>query len=161
MSFGGRDEALSKMSAELKSKFREDGNLDVITISAPQDNQGTLLGSALTDALAGAPSKRLAGVIALTDGRAHDISDATASYLPEDIPFHSLIIGEPEARDRRIFATKAPKYGVVGEQAEYELLVEDPGFEGERARIELKLNGDVKARFPITIGKPLSNPFGN
>ncbi len=159
MSFGGRDEALSKMSAELKSKFREDGNLDVITISAPQDNQGTLLGSALTDALAGAPSKRLAGVIALTDGRAHDISDATTSYLPDDIPFHSLIIGEPEARDRRIFATKAPKFGVVGEEAEYELLVEDPGFEGERARIELKLNGDVKARFPITIGKPLSIPL--
>ena len=159
MKFGGRDEALNQMSAELKSKFREDGNLDVITISAPQDNQGTLLGSALTDALAGAPSKRLAGVIALTDGRAHDISDTTASYLPEDIPFHSLIIGEPEARDRRIFATKAPKFGVVGEQAEYELLVEDPGFEGERARIELKLNGDVKARFPITIGKPLSIPL--
>ena len=124
MKFGGRSEALTKMSGELKSEFREDGNLDIITISVPQDNHGTLLASALTDALAGAPSKRLAGVIALTDGRAHDISEAVADYLPENTPFHSLIIGEPTARDRRIFATKAPKFGVVGEQAEYELLVE-------------------------------------
>ena len=159
MKFGGRDEALKKMTAELKSEFRKDGNLDIITISVPQDNAGTLLASALTDALAGAPSERLAGVVALTDGRAHDISEAVAGYLPENTPFHSLIIGEPEARDRRILATKAPKFGVVGEQAEFELLVEDPGFEGERARIELKLNGDVKARFPITIGRPLSVPL--
>ena len=159
MKFGGRDEALTTMTAELKSKFREDGNLDVIAISVPQDDEGTLIASAMTDALAGAPSKRLAGVIALTDGRAHDISEAVSDYLPENTPFHSLIIGEPNTRDRRIFATKAPKFGVVGEQAEYELLVEDPGFEGERARIELKLNGNVKARFPITIGKPLSIPL--
>lgn len=159
MKFGGRDEALAKMTAELKSQFREDGNLDIITISVPQNNEGTLLASALTDALAGAPSGRLAGVVALSDGRAHDVSEAVADYLPDNVPFHSLIIGEAEARDRRILATKAPKFGVVGEQAEYELLVEDPGFDGERARIELKLNGDVKARFPITIGRPLSIPL--
>jgi len=159
MKFGGRDEALTEMAANLKSEFRSDGNLDIIAISVPQDNEGTLLASALTDALAGAPSQRLAGVVALTDGRAHDITEAASGYLPENVPFHSLIIGEPEARDRRILATKAPKFGVVGEQAEYELLVEDPGFEGERARIELKLNGTVKARFPITIGRPLSIPL--
>jgi len=39
------------------------------------------------------------------------------------------------------------------------LLVDDPGFEGERARIEVKLNGTLKARFPITIGKPVSIPL--
>ena len=159
MKFGGRDDALNKITAELKSEFRTDGNLDIITISVPQDNEGTLIASALSDALASAPTKRLAGVVTLTDGRAHDVSEAVAEYLPKDVPFHTLVIGEPEARDRRILATKAPKFGVVGEQAEYELLVEDPGFDGERARIELKLNGDVKARFPITIGRPLSIPL--
>ena len=159
MKFGGRDIALGEMSASLKSTIQADGNLDIVTISVPQDSDGTLLASAMSDALAGTPTERLAGVVALTDGRAHDITDAVSDYLPDGIPFHSLIIGEAAARDRRIFATKAPKFGVVGEQAEYELLVEDPGFEGERARIELKLNGDVKARFPITIGRPLSIPL--
>jgi len=108
MSFGGREAALTGISSDLTSKFREDGNLDIITISVPQDNEGTLLASALSDALAGAPSKRLAGVVALTDGRAHDISDAVVDYLPNGVPFHSLIIGEAGARDRRILATKAP-----------------------------------------------------
>jgi len=159
MSFGGRDAARDEIAKTLKSQFSESGDLDIISISVPQDNDGTRIAAALTDALASAPTQRLAGVVALTDGRAHDITDAVAGYLPEGVPFHSLIIGEPEARDRRIFATKAPKFGVVGEQAEYELLVEDPGFEGQRARIELKLNGTVKARFPITIGRPLSIPL--
>lgn len=159
MSFGGRTEALGAMSAALKAEFRSSEDLDIITVNVPQAGDGTLLAAALSDALAAAPSGRLAGVVALTDGRAHNVSDATAALLPEDIPFHSLIIGEPNARDRRILATKAPKFGVVGEQAEFEILVEDPGFEGERARIELKLNGTVKARFPITIGRPLSVPL--
>ena len=159
MKFGRRDVALAEISSSLTSKFREDGNLDIITISVPQDENGTLLATAITDALANAPTNRLAGVVALTDGRAHDISEAVGAYLPDEVPFHSLIIGEPTARDRRILATKAPKFGVVGEQAEYELLVEDPGFDGQRARIELKLNGNVKARFPITIGRALSIPL--
>ena len=35
MTFGERDIALNQMTAALKSKFREDGNLDIITISIP------------------------------------------------------------------------------------------------------------------------------
>lgn len=159
MEFGGRLEALDAMSANLKAELRNTENLDTVIVNIPQNDDGTLLTSALSDALAAAPSGRLAGVIALSDGRTHDVSEVTADLLPDNIPFHSLIIGEPNARDRRILATKAPKFGVVGEQAEFEILVEDLGFEGERARIELKLNGNVKARFPITIGRPLSVPL--
>jgi len=47
----------------------------------------------------------------------------------------------------------------VGEQAEFELRVDDPGFEGERANIEIKLNGETKARFPATIGNRISIPI--
>ena len=159
MEFGDRLQTLDGLSSALKSEFRETGDLDIITVNVTQDDDGTLLAPALTDALAAAPSDRLAGIVALTDGRSHDVEDALSQILPEDVPFHSLIIGATDARDRRILTTKAPKFGVVKEQAEFEILVEDPGFEGERARIELKLNGNVKARFPITIGKPLSVPL--
>lgn len=159
MSFGARETAMQRLSEEAGAAFRATGDLDVIIVNIFPETEGTLLAKALTDALAAAPAGRLAGVVALTDGRAHDISEATQALLPDGVPFHALIIGDPQARDRRILTTKAPKFGVVGEQAEFEILVEDPGFEGERARIELKLNGDVKARFPITIGKPLSVPL--
>jgi uncharacterized membrane protein len=159
MSFGAREAAMQRLADEAGAAFRNAGDLDVIIVNIFPETEGTQLAKALTDALAAAPAGRLAGVVALTDGRAHDVTEATQDLLPEDVPFHALIIGDPKARDRRILTTKAPKFGVVGEQAEFEILVEDPGFEGERARIELKLNGDVKARFPITIGKPLSVPL--
>jgi len=88
-------------------------------------------------------------------------SDGTrlTSALIDGLSNLSIIIGDDNARDRRISAITAPKYGLVGEQAEFELRVDDPGFEGERANIEIKLNGETKARFPATIGNRISIPI--
>ncbi|MEM7728703.1 MAG: hypothetical protein AAF311_05440 [Pseudomonadota bacterium] len=133
--------------------------VDIVTVGIPADPEGTRLARGLRDALATVPTGRLGGVIALTDGQVHDIGEATAETLPDGIPFHALIIGDPHARDRRISAVTAPKFGVVGELADFELRVDDPGFEGERAEIEVRLNGERKARFPITIGQTLSIPL--
>lgn len=159
MQIGQRARIATAIKTALQDEFSTASNLDVITVNLPQDPRGTLLAKALTDGLSSVPKSRLAGVIALTDGRAHDITTQTARILPDGIPFHALIIGDENARDRRISAIKSPKFGVVGEQAEFELRVDDPGFEGERARIEVKLNGTLKARFPITIGTPVSIPL--
>ncbi len=159
MQIGQRAAIASAIETELQSELSAAPDLDVITVKVPPNTSGTNIAKALTDGLATIPKSRLAGVIALTDGRAHDITDETAKILPEGIPFHALIIGDETARDRRITAIKSPKFGVVGEQAEFELQVDDPGFEGERARIEVKLNGTLKARFPITIGNPVSIPL--
>lgn len=59
-------------------------------VSVGDDAQGTLLGAGLVRALAGVPAARLAGVIAVTDGLAHD-----AGALPEGLPapFHALLTG--------------------------------------------------------------------
>jgi len=159
MDIGQRSAAAKAIETELQTKLSAAENLDVITVKIPPNSSGTNIAQALTDGLSTIPKSRLAGVIALTDGRAHDITEETPKILPEGVPFHALIIGNKDARDRRITAIKSPKFGVVGEQAEFELQVDDPGFEGERARIEVKLNGALKARFPITIGKPVSIPL--
>jgi len=159
MQIGQRTAIAEAIERELQSELSAAPDLDVITVKIPPSGNGTQIAKALTDGLATIPKSRLAGVIALTDGRAHDITEETAKTLPENIPFHALIIGNEGARDRRITAIKSPKFGVVGEQAEFELQVDDPGFEGERARIEVKLNGTLKARFPITIGNPVSIPL--
>jgi uncharacterized membrane protein len=53
----------------------------------------------------------------------------------------------------------APQFGLVGEQAEFQVLVEDPGYEGERAVISIKLNGEIQARFPATVGNTISIPL--
>ncbi|MEP1229549.1 MAG: hypothetical protein ABJG88_02620 [Litorimonas sp.] len=159
MQIGQRAAIAKAIETELQSELSLSPDLDVITVKIPPSTNGTNIAKALSDGLATLPKSRLAGVITITDGRAHDITEETSKLLPEGVPFHALIIGNETARDRRISAIKSPKFGVVGEQAEFELQVDDPGFEGERARIEVKLNGTLKARFPITIGNPVSIPL--
>ena len=159
MRLGGRAEAADKTYQDLIQQLEADPSLDVSTALIRPDSDGTRLTTSLIDGLGNLPASRLAGVIAITDGQVHDLPQNPETLLPEGVPFHSIIIGEEKARDRRISAIVAPKFGLVGEQAEFELRVDDPGFEGERANIEIKLNGVTKARFPATIGNRISIPI--
>lgn len=159
MQLGERSAVSDAALAGLRGAIEAEGPIDILSVNIPADDDGTRLARSLSDALGSVPSGRLAGVIALTDGRVHDVSEATSDLLPDGIAFHALIIGDQNARDRRISAVTAPKFGVVGEVAEFELRVDDPGYEGERAQIEVRLNGERKARFPITIGDTLSIPL--
>ncbi len=159
MTVGNRDNAREAILESLQAGFDNDQTLDVVKVDITGDESGTKLSSALVEALGTVGSKRIAGVIALTDGQIHDNPQTLSSILPENVPFHALVIGDPDARDRRIRAITAPRFGLVGELAEYELRVDDPGYEGERALIEVKLNGVLKARFPIQIGQTLSIPL--
>ena len=154
MALETRTETADAAEVRLREDLAAIGPLDVVSVSVPPDADGTRLSRSLRDALAAVPSGRLGGVIVLSDGQVHDVTDATADLLPDGAPLHALIVGDPEARDRRIIAVTAPKFGVVGELATFELRVDDPGFEGQRAEIEVRLNGERKARFPITIGQP-------
>ena len=159
MTLGQRAEAANQTYTALLEKLKADPTLDVTTALIRPNSDGTRLTTSLIDGLSNMPVNRLAGVIAITDGQIHDLPESPESLLPEGVPFHSIIIGEENARDRRISAIVAPRYGLVGEQAEFELRVDDPGHEGERANIEIKLNGETKARFPATIGNRISIPI--
>lgn len=159
MKLGQRADASDKTYQTLMEQLKTDPSIDVSTALIRPDSDGTRLTTSLIDGLGNLPASRLAGVIAITDGQVHDLPQNPETLLPEGVPFHSIIIGEEKARDRRISAIVAPKYGLVGEQAEFELRVDDPGFEGERANIEIKLNGETKARFPATIGNRISIPI--
>lgn len=159
MSLGSRSSQIDTAYKALTAKLAEDSTLDVTTAIIPADVNGTRLTSTLVETLGGLPQSRLAGVIALTDGQIHDVPETPEKLLPNGVPFHSLIIGDPEARDRRIRAILAPRFGLVGEQAEFVVRVDDPGHEGERAPIEIRLNGEVKARFSAIIGDRVSLPL--
>ena len=159
MQLGGREDAGDKAYTSLLEQLKADPTLEVNTAIIRPDSDGTRLTSSLIDGLGNMPANRLAGVIAITDGQIHDLPANPEGLLPEGVPFHSVIIGEENARDRRISAIVAPRYGLVGEQAEFELRVDDPGHNGERAQIEIKLNGVTKARFPATIGNRISIPI--
>jgi len=155
---GTRDAQVSAAIENISASISTDNTLEVVTATIPADNDGTRLSATLIEALADIPQTRLAGVILVSDGQVHDLPENPETLLPENIPFHSLIIGDAQRRDRRISSTLAPRYGLVGEQAEYRVKVDDPGFEGERAQIAIKLNGELIARFGAIIGDQVSIP---
>ena len=147
----------------MKHKLKQDlpglGDLEVITLPIPPGDDGTRMTQVLIDGLGQLPAGRIAGVFALTDGQIHDLPNPPVNLLPPGVPFHSLIIGDKNARDRRLEALITPKYGLVGEQAMFEVQIDDPGHEGERAELEIRLNGELQAKFPAIIGDKISIPL--
>ncbi len=101
--------------------------LELRTVEVPEGgNRGTRLWAATERALADIPRSRLAGVIALTDGQAHDMPAGPAL----DAPFHALLPGRPGEVDRRLRVIEAPGFGIVGRSVELRVAVEDLGATG-------------------------------
>ncbi len=159
MNIADRRVVSDKSLAILKTKLAGLENLETIIIPITASEDGTRLTQSLIDGLSQLPSERIAGIFALTDGQIHDVPQSVENLLPQGVPFHSLIIGEPQARDRRLNPRVTPKYGLVGEQAIFEIQIDDPGHEGERAQVEIWLNGELKARFMAVIGNIISFPL--
>ncbi len=155
---GTRSADMNRSASALQEALKAQDGLEIINSVIPSSTDGTRLTRTLIEALSDIPRERFAGVITLTDGQIHDLPQQVETLLPEGVPFHSLITGDIEMRDRRIRAVLTPKYGLVGEQAEFEVFIDDPGFEGERAQIEIKVNGDLQGRFSAVIGDKVSLP---
>jgi hypothetical protein len=114
-------------------------DLELRTVEVPEaGNQGTRLFSALERALAEVPRARLAGVIALTDGQAHDVPEAS----PIDAPFHALLPGRPGETDRRLRLVEAPGFGIVGRGVELRVVAEDLGVPDAAGSVRLSVRRD-------------------
>ena len=159
MQVGTRPEQLKAAQSRLTSDLSQLSNIEIISATIKPDISGTRLVATLIDELGNIPRDRLAGVIALTDGQVHDLPETVSDILPDTVPFHALIIGDPDARDRRIRAIRAAKFGLVDEETDFSMIVEDPGHEGETALIRVRLNGELKGRFPVTIGEEVELPL--
>jgi hypothetical protein len=125
------------------------------------DTDGTRLFEGLQAGLSDLPSERLAGVIAITDGRAHDIP-ASARALGVSAPMHALITGRADERDRRIEIVEGPRFGIVGKDVQVALRIMDSGVPaGPPANVTIRRGGQVigrraaqpgqLTRFPIRI----------
>ena len=125
-----------------------------IEVKDGPDNSGTLLLSALNDALAEEPSARIAGVFALSDGRVHDL-DRTPD-LPA--PMHLIQSGQPSDWDRRLIVENAPAFAILGEPVVLSLRVEDQGnppTDGGLVELSLSIDGEE----PFVAAVPLGETF--
>ena len=159
MKFADREAVANSVRSRLTDSLTALGNTEIVEIDIPPGEDGTRLTQALIDGLAQLPADRIGAVFAITDGQIHDLPEASGNLLPSGVPFHSLIVGDKDARDRRLDAIITPKYGMVGEIARFELRLEDPGHEGERVQLEIRLNGVLQSRFGAIVGDKITVPL--
>ena len=147
--------AADTLAAQIEA--RPNTELRRITVSDGEGDAGTELMTALSEALAEEPRARVAGIVALTDGRVHDAD------LPIDppAPFHVLLSGKDVDWDRRLSVIGAPAFAIIGEPVVLTLRIDDLGaapIEEPFAQLDISIDGDDAQTFRVPIGQDLELP---
>jgi len=133
-------------------------NTEVRRIRVPDGlkNAGTELMTTLSAALAEEPQARVAGIIALSDGRVHDIE--RTPDLPA--PLHLMLTGHEDDWDRRLIVENAPAFAIIGEPVTLTLKVEDSGAApgAATAELDISVDGRPPERFTVPVGQDIELP---
>ena len=149
---GTRPAQVEAARREVEARAARLPDLELRTVEVPEaGNQGTRLFAAIERALAEIPRARLSGVIALTDGQAHDIPAAA----PFDAPFHALMPGRAGESDRRLRVIEAPGFGIVGREVEIRVAVDDLGVPNAQgaARLTIRRDGESPRAESVPVGR--------
>lgn len=155
-----RPEQTSETVALVEAEIAKmaDTELRIVSLGHGEGDQGSLLMSALTEAMAEEPRARLAGAILLTDGRLHDVD--RAPDLPA--PLHVLLTGQSDDWDRRLIVKNAPAFAILGETVTLKLRVEDEGAVPEGmsvgARLNISVDGGEEQSYFVPVGEDLDLP---
>ncbi len=133
---------------------------DLRRVTVGDSDDGTALATALSRAIAAEPEARLAGVIAVTDGRLHDPQMLPQGMAP---PLHVLLTGQPQDWDRRLVIEEAPAFGLIGQEVTIRLRVEDQGLVPEASRtgsvtLRLSVDGEDEQTVAVPLNTSLSLP---
>lgn len=147
-SLDGRAEATAAAHAALAESLTEFRGVELREIDAGGEINGVAVdGTRLFDAisanLADVPPDRIGAVIMLTDGQVHDVPPDPSKVAP-GAPFHALLSGRDDERDRRIVIDSAPRFGIVGEDQIITYRVLDdgvPAANGERVAVTITRDG--------------------
>jgi hypothetical protein len=115
---------------------------------------------ALSRALAEEPRSRIAGAIVVTDGQIHD-ADIKAD-IPA--PLNVLLTGKQADWDRRLHITKAPAFGIIGEQTAIGLRIDEQGSIpqaelGRAVSIDISIDGGPVQTYEIPVNQNMELPL--
>ncbi len=149
------DDAATALAAQIAA--RPNTELRRITVPDGAGDAGTELLSAISTALAEEPRARIAGILAISDGRVHDAD------LPLDLPapLHLLQTGEATDWDRRLSVRNAPAFAIIGEPVVLTLRIDDLGApqSGDAlAPLEISIDGEPPQTFRVPIGQDIDLP---
>ncbi len=124
-SVSDRSRQVARAVASVEAEIAALGDTDVrtVTVEDGEEDRGTLLMSAVAQAVAEVPQARLAGVFLISDGLVHDMDRAPDMSAP----LHLLMTGRSDDWDRRIRLLSAPAFAIIGEPVTIRLMVEDQG----------------------------------
>ncbi|MDW3223785.1 MAG: hypothetical protein R8G34_13010 [Paracoccaceae bacterium] len=128
-----------------------------ITVPDGDGDAGTELMTTLSNALAEEPRARIAGIIALSDGRVHDAD--LPVVLPA--PMHVLLTGKSTDWDRRLSIRNAPAFAIIGEPVTLTLRIEDMGAAPSGsgvAPLEISVDGATPQTFQVPLGEDIELP---
>lgn len=149
-------DALAQLQAQIARL--ENTELRVVTVPDGDGDAGTQLMTALSAALAEEPQARVAGIVALTDGRLHDIE--RAPNLPA--PIHTLLSGRDTDWDRRLTVSNAPAFAILGETVTLTLRIDDQGAAPDAnalAALSIAVDGDAPVSFEVPVGHDIELPL--
>ncbi|NIY79760.1 hypothetical protein HCZ23_09785 [Celeribacter sp. HF31] len=155
-----RPDQIEAARATLEARITAMPNTELreITLRDAPDNRGTLLMSALAEAMADEPRGRLAGAVLLSDGQLHDVD--LAPDFPA--PVHLMLTGEPQDWDRRLVIESAPSFAILDEEVVLKLRVEDQGAvpnEDATSPLLVSIDGETPQRFTIPVGRSIEVPL--
>jgi hypothetical protein len=125
--------------------------LRIHRVADGEEDAGSLVLTALSEALAEEPRARVAGAIVITDGRVHDLG--LVPNLPA--PLQVLLTGRQSDWDRRLVVKNAPAFAIIGEEFTLGLRVEDLGAAPAGAT-EVDLTISIDTEEPQTYSVPLN-----
>ncbi|EEB84619.1 membrane protein [Roseobacter sp. GAI101] len=148
-------EAADALAARIEA--RANTELRRVTVPDGVGDAGTQLMTALGDALAEEPRARIAGILAVSDGRIHDAD------LPVDLPapMHLLMTGKETDWDRRLSVRNAPAFAIIGEPVTLTLRIDDLGTapaDGGLAQLDISVDGEEPQSFRVPVGQDLDLP---
>jgi hypothetical protein len=156
---GGREEQSEQAADALAATIAARDNTELRRVQIPDGpgDTGTQLMTALADALAEEPRARIAGILAVSDGRIHDAD------LPVDLPapLHLLMTGKETDWDRRLTVRNAPAFAIIGEPVTLTLRIDDLGAApdlGGLAQLDISVDAQEPQSFRVPIGQDLDLP---
>jgi len=149
-----RPEQTAKALNDLQESLAALANPPEVLVRRVEDagRDGTLLVEALREAAGTISADRLSGVFLITDGV---VNDADTPFTPA-APVHQLMTGESRDWDRSIIVTTAPAFGIVGEDVQLVLRIEDKGAAPERneiARVIATIDGGAEQVIDLPLNR--------
>ncbi|MFK7834667.1 MAG: hypothetical protein AB8B60_00475 [Sulfitobacter sp.] len=149
-------DAASRLAEQITA--RDNTELRSITVPDGAGDVGTAMVTAIADALAEEPRARIAGILAISDGRVHDAD------IPLDLPapMHLIMTGQEADWDRRLTVRNAPAFAIIGEPVTLTLRIDDLGAapaDQELAPLDISIDGEPAQTFRVPIGQDLELPI--